>query len=274
MKEKKLSTWEILRFKFPENEYVLIEEVSDASGFSRSRSLDYMLINLWNSRGLAVTGIEKKSNRGDWLKELKQPEKQENHFKYCDYFYLLTDKDNVAKLEEIPDAWGWYHINGSQILKTMKPAPKLNPLPIQRSLLCAMMRRAADKTNFVRNDSLEEHIKQKAESIRVERDYVLNNKARSWEDLKPKVDAFEAASGLSITRGWQEDYPKKLGETVKIIMNGGAKEYLESLQRIEKQIKHIHEGVIQKIEFLNSDQDAQECDATDDEQGTESREQK
>lgn len=128
VKQKKLTPWEVLRFKFPAQEYVLIEEVSDASGFSRSRSLDYMLVNLWNSRGLAITGIEKKTNRGDWLKELKNPAKQENHFKYCDYFYLLTDKDGVAKIEEIPPNWGWYHINGSGILKTMKVAPQYLPI--------------------------------------------------------------------------------------------------------------------------------------------------
>ena len=51
-------TWGILRGRFPENEFVLIQEVSDASGFSRSRSLDWMLINIWPSRGLAITGIE------------------------------------------------------------------------------------------------------------------------------------------------------------------------------------------------------------------------
>ena len=33
---KKQTTWQVLREKFPAEEYVLIEEVSDASGFSRS----------------------------------------------------------------------------------------------------------------------------------------------------------------------------------------------------------------------------------------------
>lgn len=249
-KKVKLTTWEVLRYKFPENEYVLIEEVSDASGFNRSRSLDYMLINLWQSRGLAVTGIEKKSNRSDWLKELKQPQKQENHFKYCDYFYLLTDKDNVAKVEEIPDSWGWYHINGSQILKTMKAAPKLNSIPIERSLLCAMMRRAADKANFVRSDSLETHIQEQAAKIQGERNYTLESNSREYLNLKQKVDEFEKASGLDIAHCWPEDQPKKMGEAVKVIMNGGTKQYLESLERIEKQIKNIHEGIIQKIGVL------------------------
>lgn len=244
--EKKLTTWEVLRYKFPENEYVLIAEVSDASGFSRSRSLDYMLINLWESRGFAVTGMEKKSNRGDWLKELKNPQKQENHFKYCDYFYLLTDKDDVARLEEIPDAWGWYHINGSQVLKTMKAAPKLAPLPIGKSLMCAMMRRAATKEKYVHVDTLESHIQLKAEEIRVERNSQLTMNAENYVELKAKVDQFEAASGLEITHSWRNE-PKEIGEAVKLVMNGGVKEYEESLQRIEKQVKSIHDGILKNL---------------------------
>lgn len=163
----KATAWQVLRNKFPAEEYVLIAEVSDASGFSRSRSLDFMLINLWQSRGLAVTGIERKSNRGDWLKEIKNPAKQENHFKYCDYFYLLTDKEGVAKLEEIPANWGWYHINEKGMLKTLKAAPKLSSIPIERSLLCAMLRRADDKRDYVHKDNLEEQIATRAEQNRV-----------------------------------------------------------------------------------------------------------
>lgn len=246
MSEKKLTTWEVLRYKFPENEYVLIAEVSDASGFSRSRSLDYMLINLWESRGLAVTGIEKKSNRGDWLKELKNPQKQENHFKYCDYFYLLTDKDDVARLEEIPDAWGWYHINGSQVLKTMKAAPKLTPLPIGKSLMCAMMRRAAAKEKYVHVDTMQSHIQLQAEKIQLEKNNKLERDAANYVILKKNVDEFEAASGLDISHSWRNE-PKEIGEAVKLVMNGGVKEYEESLQRIEKQVKSIHDGILKNL---------------------------
>jgi hypothetical protein len=251
MADKKLTTWEVLRYKFPENEYVLLQEVSDASGYGRSRSLDYMLINLWQSRGLAVTGIEQKSNRGDWLKELKNPQKQENHFKYCDYFYLLTDKDNVAKLEEIPASWGWYHINDKQILKTLKAAPKLAPKPIERSLLCAMLRRAADKTTYVHRDSLESHIQAKAEEVHTQRNHELERAAADYKDLKGKVDSFEQASGIEITYAWGGQ-AKKIGETVKLIMNQGVDQYQERLERIQSQAKNFLESITTTIESIKS----------------------
>jgi hypothetical protein len=153
-----MHAYSVLRHKFPEKEYVLISEVPDNVS-TRNRYLDFMLINLWASRGLAITGIEQKSNRGDWINELKNPKKQENHFKYCDYFYLLTDKG---------------------ILKTMKDAPKLNPLPIPKVLMCSMLRRAQEKKGFVHETALDAHIESqiqtRIEPINVElQDYIRSN---------------------------------------------------------------------------------------------------
>ena len=64
--------YSIIRKRYPENEFVLMEEVSDAAGFSRSRSADYIAVGLWPSRGLYINGIELKSFRSDWLSELKK----------------------------------------------------------------------------------------------------------------------------------------------------------------------------------------------------------
>jgi hypothetical protein len=242
---EKLSTWEILRNKFPPQEYVLIEEVSDASGFSRSRSLDFMLINLWNSRGLAITGIERKSNRGDWLNELKNPKKQENHFKYCDYFYLLTDKEGVAKEEEIPAAWGWYFIKGNSV-KTMKAAPKLNPEPVNRSLLCAMLRRAASKDGFVRSESLQAEIDQRVEQEIAKRGHEGRLAISTLKQLEQNVEDFEKASGLEIQYGWKD--PKKIGEAVKMFMNGGYDRQIENLLRLKTSTENILQAIQTNIE--------------------------
>lgn len=248
-KNKRLTPWEVLRLKFPEAEYVLISEVSDASGFSRSRSLDYMLINLWESRGLAVTGIEQKSNRGDWLKELKNPAKQEKHFKHCDYFYLLTDKDNVAKLDEIPATWGWYHINERQILKTMKSAPKLTPEPVGRSLMCAMLRRAACKKQFVHLDTLDFHIQTEADKLQKIRHNELERDSAAYKDLVEKVEKFEEFSGIKITHTYGKEM-EKIGDAIRIIKDGGLDRYAGNLERINDQVKAIYDSTIKRIDTI------------------------
>lgn len=248
---KKISPFQVLRAKFPANEYVLIQEVSDASGFSRSRSLDYMLINLWQSRGLAVTGIEQKSWRNDWLKEIKNPAKQENHFKYCDYFYLLTTDENVAKIEEIPINWGWWHINKSGVLKTMKAAPKLNPEPIGRSLMCAMMRRAASKENYVHRDSIQEAI-----DNAVELGLKNRNSERDWElrnakELRVQVELFEKESGIDIRNGWYHYYGKKnagtIGSIVRILLDGGVTGYQNRMIKLKESAATILQHITEEL---------------------------
>ncbi|HNU15323.1 MAG TPA: hypothetical protein PKI55_12790 [Chitinophagaceae bacterium] len=251
---KKLTTFQILRNKFPANEYVLIQEVSDASGFSRSRSLDYMLINLWQSRGLAVTGIEQKSHRSDWLNELKNPKKQENHYKHCDYFYLLTTNEKVASLDEIPITWGWYHINSSGILKTLKPAPKLTPEPIGRSMMCAMLKRAASKENYVLLDEIEERIEQRAEMIYQSKKREFEQKKDLLKILQEQVAAFEKESGISILNGWGwVKHSEKVGRAVKFLIDYGFDNYEERVKKIEDHAKRLWENISSAIKELKNE---------------------
>ena len=254
MSEVKLTTEQVLMNKFPANEFVLIKEVSNASGFSRSRSLDYMAINLWESRGLAVIGIEKKSNRGDWQKEMKSPEKQESHFKHCDYFYLLTDKEGVAKLEEIPVTWGWYHIKGGKVF-TMKQAPKLSPQPIGRSLMCAMLKRAAFKGDYVHKDTfdslVEDKVKEKTEKFQ-DRDRNL----RELKELRELVDEFEQSSGIILSGRFWNKYPygtkiKQVGEAVALILNGKLEEHVKSMERHKRSFELITKTIEEHQEKLN-----------------------
>lgn len=247
---EKLTPWGVLRLKFPANEYVLIEEVSDASGFSRTRSLDYMLINLWNSRGLAITGIEQKSWRNDWLKELKNPKKQENHFRHCDYFYLLTDRPAVAHLEEIPVTWGWWHINESGVLKVMKQAPQLSPVPVDRSLMCAMLRRAADKKGYVHESTLEERIKTEAKNINENKRYEYDRELKELQILKRQVEEFEKALGTKITERWDEEYSKKIGAAAKAVIDSGVDSVKETLERTKKNISLIVLDLDKSIQSL------------------------
>lgn len=238
----------VLRNKFPAEEYVLLTEVPDNVS-ARNRYLDFMIINLWQSRGLSVIGIERKSNRSDWLNEMKNPKKQENHFKHCDYFYLLTDKEGVAKIEEIPETWGWYHITDKGILKTLKPAPKLQSEQITKVLLCAMLRRAQDKEGFIHKETLKDHIDAKVEEILVSRNIKIEDNSKNYESLLSKVQEFERYSGISIQYNWSKEL-QGIGEAVNIIKAGCVNSYIEHFKRISEQVKKIDAGLLNKIEVL------------------------
>lgn len=227
----------ILGGRFPSPEYVLMEEVSDASGHHRSRSLDYMAVGMWNSRGLAIHGIEQKSWRGDWLKELKNPAKQENHYKFCDYFWLLTTEDSVAKLEEIPPTWGWMQVQGSRI-KTMKEAPKLNPIDCTRTFMCAMLRRAASKEKWVLRETIEDQLEEARKGAREVEKMSFNYKMKDYEKLQADVKAFEDAAGIKVSKSWDRD-PAKTGAAVKFFLDGGIDKHHAELMRLADQAEKI-----------------------------------
>lgn len=117
----------LLRRKYaqPEGEWVFMAEVAArpaGGGFA-----DGVAVNTWRSRGHAVHGFEVKVSRADWLRELKSPAKAEPVFRYCDYWFLVAEKD-IVKPGELPAAWGHLERRGAS-LHVVKAAPKLTPEP-------------------------------------------------------------------------------------------------------------------------------------------------
>lgn len=241
MAQEKKSVYSILRGKYPVEECVLMQEVSDATGSGRSRSLDFMVVNLWQSRGLHITGIELKSHRSDWLREIKNPKKQENHFKYCDYFYLLTENDTVAKLDEIPETWGWMNIKGGKVY-LMKMAPKLVAEQVPRTFLCAMLRRAASKDGFIHKSTIEEEIEKASERKKEYHDRDVKYKLEELESLKKDVKEFEESSGLNFrTYGWGKI--KSLGAAINYVINHGLEDYKSQLERMKTSVTFLKEKI-------------------------------
>jgi hypothetical protein len=249
-KKTKVDVWALLRSKYPASEYCLMEEVSDAAGHSRSRSADFVVYNLWPSRGLAIIGIELKRSRSDWLSELKKPDKAENIFKYCDYFYLLTTDETIAKMEEIPPAWGWICVKGSCI-KILKEAPKQTPIPVSRHFVAAMLKRAADKEKFVHVDSIEDRIEAAREQgMQQAHGNSKYDKEKLIELQKIQRD-FEEASGLRFG-SWGHYDPKLLGAALKLIANGEAKKIEEQLLGMQKTAETVLSRISESLQTFSA----------------------
>lgn len=251
---EKITPYQALRTKFPEQEYVLIKEVADSS--SKRRRLDFMAINLWESRGLAINGIEVKSYRGDWLNELRNPAKQELHLPYCDYFYLFTTDEKVAKLEEIPENWGWMTLRDGKVF-TLKKAPKLTQVEhLPKPLIIAMIRRAADKSEFIHRDSIKEEVEQKVESKMAYRsadnERQLERYKQQYEELKEKVEAFESEFGVRFpTSSWGIEYPKELGNKLKFLLRNDIDVYFKKFASLKSLSEDLVEKLDQSIKEYN-----------------------
>lgn len=240
--------WSILRGRYPEHEYALMREVRDKAGFDASRSADYIAVNLYPSRGLSMHGIELKSFRSDWLNELKNPKKAENIFQYCDYFWLLTGDDKVAKIEEIPQAWGWLCIKGERIF-TKKHAPILKPKPISKSFLCAMLKRASDKSGFVHKDSIKDKIEEAGNEARRQNEIKITRLTSELTEIKKNVLEFEKASGVYLSRLASEhfwDDAKKMGEAFKFIHDSGG------IESIKTQLLGLEETASKVLERISN----------------------
>lgn len=240
-----------LQGTFSEPAYITLEEVRDATGFDGHRTADAIAISLYRSRGKSIWGFEMKVSRADWLKELRQPEKAESIMRYCNYWALVVPDKNIVKEGELPTTWGMYVAQKSR-LKCVVPCPKLDPLPMDITMLTALAyainQRGTRADTEALNKARDEGYKQGSE--RTQSAYW----EKTYNELHEKTQAFEKASGLNIEYGWQK--PDKIGSIVKMIMDGDAplKRILDTAKynlsmtedlkiEIEKQIKVLESAM-------------------------------
>jgi hypothetical protein len=130
-----------------------------AWGAGQLRTADAVAMDLWPSAGLEVHGHEVKVSRGDWLTELKQPDKCEPVKRYCDRWWLVVSDRAIVKPGELPAGWGlmvvaerstsrWnaercgYDVAVERYARVAVRAPKLVPEPIGRDFLAPLLRAA------------------------------------------------------------------------------------------------------------------------------------
>jgi hypothetical protein len=140
--------------------YAGMAHVRSDAGFDATRTADYIAIDLWPSKGLALHGHEVKISRSDWLNELKDPEKSGAFMKHVDYWWLVIADAAMVKDGELPDGWGMMAVGSDGKLRVVKQAPRLNKVdlppernswgglkpavaPVHRGLVAAMLRSSA-----------------------------------------------------------------------------------------------------------------------------------
>lgn len=138
-----------LRAQYPLPHYALLYEVASGMGKTMSGYADAIAMGLFPSRGLDISGFEIKTDRRDWLKELKDPAKAENVGKFCDFWWLVTDDPQIAKPEEIPANWGLYVLEEDK-LEVVKRPKKLKAVHPDRTFIGAMLRRANEDRKSTR----------------------------------------------------------------------------------------------------------------------------
>lgn len=134
----------LFREKFAGDAYAVFEQVSNGTGFHTYKSyIDLVVVSLWPSRGLTRTAIEIKVDRADYLREIKNPHKNQWARDMMDEFYYAAPKSVIHHIDEIPDGRGWYEVQKGRVV-VRKIAPR-NPAAQMDNLLMAALARAAIK---------------------------------------------------------------------------------------------------------------------------------
>lgn len=230
----------LLRRKYPADQYAMLYEVRDAAGHGANNAADVLMIGLWPSRGCMLEGMEIKVSRSDWLRELKRPQKAEAFVPYCNRWWIVTAHPDIVKPMELPPTWGLMAVRGRG-LGVIVEAPPLQPKPVDRSLLAAMLKRATDtaaKSPEVRaaieaerkkmHDDFDQQVKWRTAALQ-----------RQLDQLQGSLDDFEKQSGIKI-HGYNG---RQLGEAVKRVLSGDdwqVKHHLQAFERTRKQVEELH----------------------------------
>lgn len=232
-----------LRGKFPAPEFALFEQVANGTGFTRARRWsDAIAFGIWPSRGLLIHGFEVKVGRGDWLKELKNPEKSEAVQKFCDRWWIVAPK-GMIETSELPPTWGLIEVSEKGKTYVAKDAPALKAEPITKQFVAAMLRRHHEGHARSLADEYARGKEQGAKEGAGDIADRLERAESRADDLQTRIDEFEKASGVRIG-GWNGD---KIGEAVRVLTNTRhttvADELTRDAERYEMHAKRLRTDI-------------------------------
>lgn len=225
----------LLKGRFPSPAWALLFGVGNGTGVNNTGWADAIAMSLYPSRGLDVHGIEIKAYRNDWFRELKKPEKAEQFWKYCDYWWIVADGQDIVKIGEVPPTWGLLEKRGEK-LKVLKEAPRLKPIKLDRSFVAAVLR-GGEKS--VRNDALIQAAVQQArdeERATFDRDRSVKLANDETKRLEEAIAEFERASGLKITPWDAGD----IGKAVRFAMEARTSDMGQALESMRGQMKRVY----------------------------------
>lgn len=199
--------------------WAFLTHVSDSTGGAHQRTADAIAMSLWPSRGLELHGIEVKTTRSDWLRELRDPAKADLLAGLCDRWWVAAPAGVVAD-GELPPTWGLYTVTASGARAAVQ-APLLahgrssGPITLPRGFLAALLRASLSGTVPVESVArLEEQARRQGYDKGVasaEPDRVVSD----LQQLRKAVGEFTARSGVEFHHWAAGD----IGDAVKAVLD-------------------------------------------------------
>lgn len=233
----------LARHNTTRGEWATFTELGNGTGSNYGRSIDVAAFNLWPSKHFYRVAYEVKRSRGDFLRELAQPDKR--HWVeqiFHETWFVFGDK-TIAAVDEIPDGWGLMVASGETRLRRLRVARvREAPNELPASVTLAVLRRAQ-----ALSESGSEHVRLAGRRVTLdELDELVDASTESnlgWErsrletstknreaqrerlrerqrDLEEPLAALSRAAGGSFSQGWGRPAPADVDRWIEQIRTG------------------------------------------------------
>lgn len=208
----------MLRERHPTNEWALMFEVGNSTGFGQRRWADAVAVHLWPSKGNAVHGMEIKVSRSDWAREIANPLKAEEIEQYCDFWWLVAPK-GVVRLEELPTGWGLMEASGGHLRAVVKPVQRREIAPLTRGFVAAMLRRASGADEAEIAELVRKKVEPEKARLKEEIEREVSRRTAKSDAVLSKVAKIEEIVGLPLD-DWRMD-GAAAGHAIRFVMDLG-----------------------------------------------------
>lgn len=221
------TVFEALRIgHFVEGATVLLPQVRSATGAGAARTADAIAMQLWPSRGLTIEGVEIKTARSDFLRELGQPDKSDLIATFCSKWWIAAPNGVVTAKdiedESWPPLWGWLEVGGKiqgekgaerpayWAKVRRKPKENENVREPTRLFLASVLRslQAHESPDAIINRRAAAIAQAQTTRISAEADKRINEAQEQLQEIRRRVQMFENTVGLStgvFTSAWSPE---------------------------------------------------------------------
>lgn len=237
--------------RWPEDAYVVLTEAPAGDPARQGRKADLVALSAWRSRGYEVDAVEVKTSMSDWRRELVAAAKADWWWRHSHRFWLATPAGLAVKVEpEVPATWGILACSPDAV-RVVRQAPRHAAEPIAWPAVIGLLRCARNASSQVlarAEDRGREIGRQQAE-----RAFEAKNGDAHLRDqlaeLRSRVQAFEAASGLKVDR-W--DGGERLGRLVAFAnqahahpdnVRDGIERAARTLERLTEDVRRLAQVV-------------------------------
>ena len=201
--------------------YIMLAGVRNQTGYSRRvRTADAVAVSVFPSRGLFAIGFEIKTARGDWKRELADPEKSEEIMQYCRQWFVAAPA-GVVMADEVPQTWGHIEV-GDKRSRVIVKAPVLQPQVPSWAFVCSVLRTASFAS--VPAHSVSRRIEEVTKQVLGTADDIADRKTKA---IRETIKTFEDASGIKIGERWDAG---RIGKAVKLVLDVGCDDLMRQVR--------------------------------------------